>query len=41
MNGNIGIPFQKYKLLQYDNDLCIKYAVHKPFINYCNEILRN
>ena len=41
LNGNIGITFRKYGLTLYDNDACIKCAVHKAFLDYCNGIPRN
>ena len=39
--GNIGITFRKYGFTLYDNDACIKCAVHKVFLDYCNGISRN
>ena len=41
LNGNIGIIFRKYELILYDKDACIKCAVHKAFLDYCNGIPRN
>ena len=38
LNGNIGIIFWKFGLVLYDNNVCIKYAAHETFIDYCNEI---
>ena len=41
LNGNIGITYRKYGFTLYDNDACIKCAVHKAFFYYCNRIPRN
>ena len=38
LNGNIGITFQIYGLILYDNDASIKYAVHKAFMDHCRLI---
>ena len=37
----IGITFRKYGLTLYDNDACIKCAVHKALLDCCNGIPRN
>ena len=41
LNSNISITFRKYELILYDNDAYFNYAVHKAFLDYCNEILYN
>ena len=41
LNGNIGITFQKYGLISYGNDACIKCAVHTALLDYCNRIPYN
>ena len=41
LNGNTSFTFKKYRLTLYDNDPCIKYAVHKAFLDYCNRIPSN
>ena len=38
LNGNVSIALRKYGLILYDNDACIKCAVHKAFLDYCNGI---
>ena len=41
LHGKIGITFRKYGLTLYDNDACIKFAVYKAFLDYCNGISHN